>query len=171
MNVLTLTTPDIENGIGCRVTMWVAGCSHHCEGCHNKHTWDYKQGTNLTSNSVWDKVVEACDHDYIDGLTVCGGDPLDQDKKSLKDLAEWLKKFRQRFPNKNVWIYAGDTYEEILKDKEKLNVIKQCDVLVDGPFVAKLHDQELAFRGSSNQRIIDLKQTFEGGYIVEINIK
>ena len=154
MKVVNITSPDVNNGEGFRTTLWVAGCNHHCRGCHNPETWEYKQGKAL--RDVRKDLYDKLDKSYISGLTLSGGDPLDQSKVSLIELYLLLKRIRKKFPNKNIWIYSGYTYEEILKDKFKKLVLSQCDVLVDGPYRYALRDTSLDFRGSSNQRIIHL---------------
>lgn len=156
MKVLTITTPDIENGLGYRVTIWFAGCPHHCPGCHNKHTWDYNQGTNLFDKNVLNKIYEEVDKPYIKGITLSGGDPLGQSDESLNILLTFLKKFKEMFPDKDIWIYSGDTYENLLKHPIKNKILNECNVLVDGPFIESLYKPNLSFRGSSNQRIINL---------------
>jgi len=157
MNILTLTTPNMENGLGCRVTVWVAGCSHHCEGCHNQHTWNYNQGQKLTDSIVREKIFNALNHDYIQGVTISGGDPLDQDASSLNELIDFLKEYKEKFPTKDIWIYSGSVYENV--NEHQMNVLNLCDVMVDGPFIHTMKELDLAFRGSSNQRIIDLNKT------------
>ncbi|WQJ53317.1 MAG: anaerobic ribonucleotide reductase small subunit [Wendovervirus sonii] len=168
MNILTLTTPNMENGLGCRVTMWVSGCSHHCEGCHNKHTWDYGQGHMLNDNIVKEKIFKALDHDYIQGLTISGGDPLDQTDESLIELTNFIKEYKNKFPKKDIWIYSGSIYEKLTSSQKE--VVALCDVMVDGPFIQNKKELDLAFRGSSNQRIIDLNETRKCNEIKLINL-
>ena len=156
MNVLTVTSPDIENGLGYRTTIWFAGCSHHCPGCHNQHTWAYNQGTSLLSPAVLDKIYEEVKKDYVRGITLSGGDPLSQPDENLKVLLTFLIQFKEEFPDKDIWIYSGDTYETNLEHPIKKEILSLCDVLVDGPFVQCKYDPDIAFRGSTNQRIIDL---------------
>ena len=170
MRVLTITSPDIENGLGYRTTIWFAGCSHHCPGCHNKHTWAYNQGTPLFDKTVQDKIYEEVSKDYVKGITLSGGDPLSQPVENLEVLKKFLTQFREVFPDKDIWIYSGDTYEEILKNPAKASIIELCDVLVDGPFIECKKDPDIAFRGSTNQRIIDLNGSMEND-ISELNIK
>lgn len=157
MNVLTLTSPDIENGLGCRVTIWVAGCNRHCSGCHNPHTWDYNQGESLLSEKVLDKIFSEVDFDYIQGITISGGDPLDQKDSSLNDLLTFIKMFKEKYPKKDIWIYSGGIYEELIKNTIIKDILSYCDILVDGPFIQDLKQLDLPFRGSTNQRIIKLK--------------
>lgn len=155
MKILNITSPDVNNGTGFRVTLWVAGCSHHCRGCHNPESWDYNQGKSLKEvrKDLFDKLNKS----YIQGLTLSGGDPLAQSRKSLLELYFLLRRIKKKFPNKDIWIYSGYTHEEILQDKFKKLVLSQCDVLVDGLYRYALRDTSLPFRGSSNQRIIYLK--------------
>lgn len=155
MKILNITSPDVNNGTGFRVTLWVAGCSHHCRGCHNPESWDYNQGKSL--REVRKDLFDRLDKSYIQGLTLSGGDPLAQSRKSLLELYFLLRKIKKKFPNKDIWIYSGYTHEEILQDKFKKLVLSQCDVLVDGLYRYALRDTSLPFRGSSNQRIIYLK--------------
>ena len=155
MKILNITSPDVNNGTGFRVTLWVAGCSHHCRGCHNPESWDYNQGKSL--REVRTDLFDKLDKSYIQGLTLSGGDPLAQSRKSLLELYFLLRRIKKKFPNKDIWIYSGYTHEEILQDKFKKLVLSQCDVLVDGLYRYALRDTSLPFRGSSNQRIIYLK--------------
>ena len=155
MKILNITSPDVNNGTGFRVTLWVAGCSHHCRGCHNPESWDYNQGKSL--REVRKDLFNKLDKSYIQGLTLSGGDPLAQSRKSLLELYFLLRRIKKKFPNKDIWIYSGYTHEEILQDKFKKLVLSQCDVLVDGLYRYALRDTSLPFRGSSNQRIIYLK--------------
>ena len=155
MKILNITSPDVNNGTGFRVTLWIAGCSHHCRGCHNPESWDYNQGKPL--REVRKDLFDKLDKSYIKGLTLSGGDPLAQSRKSLLELYFLLRRIKKKFPNKDIWIYSGYTHEEILQDKFKKLVLSQCDVLVDGLYKYALRDTSLPFRGSSNQRIIYLK--------------
>ena len=155
MKILNITSPDVNNGIGFRVTLWIAGCSHHCRGCHNPESWDYNQGKPL--REVRKDLFDKLDKSYIKGLTLSGGDPLAQSRRNLLELYFLLRRIKKRFPNKDIWIYSGYTHEEILQDKFKKLVLSQCDVLVDGLYKYALRDTSLPFRGSSNQRIIYLK--------------
>ena len=168
-NVLTVTSPDVENGLGCRVTIWCAGCGHHCEGCHNPHTWNYNQGRCL--EDVKQQIFELVNKPYIKGITLSGGDPLDQSFEALQKLLVFIDDFKKDFPDKDIWVFAGDTIEELVLTPIKRRILKKCDVLVDGRFVKNLYDPDLAFRGSSNQRIIDLKTlTDNNGNKIDIGL-
>lgn len=169
MKVLTITTPDIENGFGCRVTVWVAGCNRKCPGCHNPHTWNYNQGKELLSDEVMNKIFQKASYDYIQGITLSGGDPFDQDKESLEELLIFIKQFKLEYPNKDIWIYSGGLYEDFIKDDTIREILVWADVLVDGPFIQEKKILDLPFRGSTNQRIIDLNKSFLNN-IVEISV-
>lgn len=171
MRVLTITTPDVENGLGNRVTIWFAGCSHRCVGCHNQHTWDYNQGTPLIEPGVISKIFNEVDKEYISGITLAGGDPFSQTDESLNELLAFITKYKEIFPDKDIWIYSGATYESDMLHPIKKQILDMCDVMVDGPFILALRDPDLAFRGSSNQRVIDLKKTREKGEVVLLDIK
>ena len=155
--VLTMTQPDVENGTGCRVTVWCAGCTRHCPGCHNKHTWAYDQGKPIEDPVIKERIYEAVSKDYIQGITLSGGDPLDQSYSALQELYMFITEFKRDFPEKDIWVYSGGIFEELVKTPIIRKILSKCDVLVDGPFVKDLYDPDLAFRGSSNQRIIYLK--------------
>ncbi len=151
MKYESITTSDVNNGLGCRVTLWVSGCTHHCKGCHNKRTWKFNTGHAFTPQ-VEKVLFDEIDKPYIKGLTLSGGDPLD----SPDGVLELLQHFRDRFgDSKDVWIYTGYTYEYCLEHFK--DILELGDILVDGMFDCSKRDTSLAFRGSSNQRIIDLK--------------
>lgn len=154
MNYISITSPDINNGTGCRVTLWIAGCTHNCPGCHNPETHSYKAGKVFDEEA--EKILfEKLSKPYIKGLTVSGGDPLDQHTDTLYELRDLLETIREKFPEKDIWMYTGFKYENL--NYLQLEVTKYVDVLVDGPFKQELRDVTLPFRGSSNQRIINLK--------------
>ena len=156
MRYIAVTSPDINNGTGCRVTVWVAGCSHCCKGCHNPDTWNYDQG----ESDIWEDLSKKLSKPYIKGVTFSGGDPLSQNDKSLKELSSLITKVRKEFPEKDVWLFTGDVYEEAVKNPLKREIIDKCDVLVDGPYMFYLKDLSLPFRGSSNQRIILINEDY-----------
>lgn len=140
---------SIADGEGVRVVLFVTGCSHHCKGCHNPECWDPENGKEFTE-AVKEKLFKLIDRPYIDGLTLSGGDPLFS--SNIKDIEKLCVEFKQRFPNKTIWLYTGFTLEEI----RALKFIKYIDVIVDGKFEIDKRDITLPFRGSSNQRIIRL---------------
>lgn len=163
MKYLNLTYPDLENGLGCRATLWIAGCSHHCKGCHNPETWDFNQGIDFTEDS-YKTLSNTLSKPYIQGITLSGGDPLY--KHNVCGVIALCKRIKKDFPNKNIWLYTGYTWEEILKSSTLSEVLKYIDYLVDGPFIQELRDVSLAFRGSSNQRIIDVQQSLNNGKLI-----
>lgn len=160
MNYATIKKYDIANGIGVRVSLFVSGCNHRCKGCFNSEAWDFNYGKKFDVNAE-NEILHVLEKPYIKGLSVLGGEPLQQDSTLL----EFLRKVKSKFPNKSIWLYTGYTYEQI-KDKKELDYI---DVLVDGKFVEALKDISLQFRGSSNQRIIDVKATKENSKIILCN--
>ena len=158
LRILDITAPDINNGNGARVTLWVSGCSHKCKGCHNSWTWNYNQGKIFAEDSdeILNKLSNWLSRDYVDGLTISGGDPLDQDKNTLFELKQIVNWVKTNFPSKTIWIYTGYTYEEL--NEYQLAVVENIDVLVDGPYKEELRDiAHCPFRGSTNQRIIYIK--------------
>lgn len=170
LRILNITSPDINNGNGVRATLWVAGCSHHCDGCQNKWTWNHNQGREF-GEWVFSELKEALDKEYISGLTLSGGDPLTQDIDALKSLTEIIAWFREKYPTKNIWLYTGyniDYFNVINPEKNQdnevyktcINILKSVDVVVDGPFVKEQKDLTIGFRGSRNQRIIDTRKYF-----------
>lgn len=158
MNYASINKADVANGPGVRVSLFVSGCRHHCPGCFNQIAWDFGYGTEFTKNTV-DEIMEAINHDYISGITVLGGEPFEPENLStVKALCQEIK---ERYPDKSIWVYTGLQYEDV----EEASAMKYIDVLVDGPFIQSLKDLTLSFRGSKNQRIIDVRKTRESGTI------
>ena len=162
MNYLDILDCDILDGDGVRVTLFVSGCSHHCKGCQNPKSWDAFNGKEFTQDTV-QKILKALDRDYIDGLTLSGGDPLFMQNRF--EITRLCKEVKKAFPNKTIWLYTGYKYEEI----ETLEVLNYVDVLVDGKFKLDLRDVTLAFKGSSNQRIIDVQKSLKEKEVVLYN--
>lgn len=159
MNYHNITYDDMNNGDGLRAVLWVAGCDHCCPECQNPVTWDPDDGL-MFGLDAWEELEDLLDKDYISGLTLSGGDPLfEGNREDILTLCELVK---ASFPNKTIWLYTGYCYEDI-KD---LPVIEYIDILVDGPYVKELRDTKLKWRGSSNQRVIDVQKTIELGQIV-----
>lgn len=145
-----ITECDVANGDGFRVVLWVSGCDHKCEGCHNPETWNPHYGKLFDVFSILE-ILNALSKDYIQGLTISGGDPL---KKENVPYVYWLvKQVKEKYPNKNIWCWTGYTLEELNDRKDVQELLKYIDILVDGPFVESKRDITLAWRGSSNQRI------------------
>ena len=151
MKYLNILDCDIADGEGIRVTLFVSGCSHHCKGCHNPESWNPDNGKEFTEE-VKEKLFKLIDRPYIDGLTLSGGDPLFCN--NIKDIRQLCFEFKERFPTKTIWLYTGYTLDQI----KALDFLQCVDVIVDGPFVQELRDITLPFRGSSNQKIIKIKE-------------
>ena len=151
MNYAEIKKVDIANGPGVRVSLFVSGCRNHCKGCFNPETWDFDYGRPFT-RATEDEIIEALRPSWIQGLSILGGEPTEE--KNAAVLIPFLKRVRAVLPDKDIWLYSGYTYE-VLRDKEILTL---ADVLVDGPFLLEQKDAGLAFRGSRNQRIIDLRE-------------
>lgn len=152
MNYHNITKEDMLNGEGLRVVLWVAGCSHHCKGCQNPETWDENGGIPF-DKAAEDELFEALDKPYISGITFSGGDPLFPGNRS--EVFRLIKKFKKQFPNKNIWLYTGYTWEQI----QQLEGIEDIDVIAEGEFVEELLDNNIHWVGSSNQRVINVKET------------
>lgn len=155
LRILDITAPDINNGNGIRVTLWVAGCNHQCKGCHNKWTWNFNQGKPFLENQdeILNKLSDWLSRDYVDGLTLSGGDPLCQDSNGLKEIQLLINWVRRNYPDKTIWLYTGYVIED-LNEKQK-KITDSVDVIVDGPYKEELRDiAHCPFRGSTNQRII-----------------
>lgn len=151
---------DIADGPGVRVSIFMQGCSFNCKNCFNPETHDFAGGKDFTQNTV-NRVLELCDKDYVEGLSILGGEPMHP--KNIQGTTELAKAFKEKFPNKSLWVWSGFTFDRDLKDKDAL---KYIDVLVDGQYVDELHDFNLKWRGSSNQRVIDVKKSLKKGSIV-----
>lgn len=156
MKYLSISKDDMNNGPGLRVVLWVSGCSHYCKGCHNPHTWDPNQGYSLTDDLI-DQIADELDKDYIDGITYSGGDPLHENNR--QKIAALCITTKRVFPTKTQWLYTGYTYEELIEmNDEFINIIlSKIDVLVDGRYEESLRSPEKEWVGSSNQRVLHLK--------------
>ena len=151
---------DISNGPGVRVSVFMQGCVFNCKNCFNHETPDFNGGNDFTDETI-EKILDLCKNDYIVGLSILGGEPLHP--KNIEGSTKLAKRFKEIFPNKNIWIWSGYLFEEYLKDKEIINYI---DVLVDGQYNDDLHSPMLKWKGSSNQRVIDIKKTLKKDKIV-----
>ena len=163
MNYHKITKFDVDNGQGIRTVLWVSGCSHNCYQCHNPQTHDVNSGI-LFDNSAMTELLNSLNYEYVKGITFSGGDPLHINNR--KTIAEISYKIKELYPNKDQWLYTGYTFEQILKSKEMTDVIKYTDVLIDGRFEFAKRDISLKWRGSSNQRIIDVQNTLKKGRII-----
>lgn len=168
MNYCNIKKFDIADGTGVRVSLFVSGCTHHCKGCFQPETWDFDYGQNFCEETE-NEIINALSPDYIDGLTVLGGEPMEI--QNQKALLPFLKKVKLLYPEKSIWIYSGYTFEELTGDlrskcEETSEILSLTDVLVDGEFMLDKKNISLKFRGSENQRIIDIKKTLEKGQII-----
>lgn len=169
MNYATIKKHDIANGPGVRVSLFVSGCTHHCKGCFNPETWDFNYGSEFT-DEVADEVIAALSKEYITGLSLLGGEPFEPSNQLV--LAPFLKHVKELFPHKDVWCYSGYNFESDmltgkLGDSSVTDeMLKHIDVLVDGEFVESLKDISLRFKGSSNQRIIDVPASLKTDSLV-----
>lgn len=154
MRYHNITKDDMNNGDGLRVVLWVAGCSHHCKNCQNPITWDPDGGI-LFDDEAKKEIFEQLDKPYISGITFSGGDPLHPaNRVEVRSLAEEIK---QKYPDKTIWLYTGDSWESIYH----YALMKYVDVVVDGEFMIEKRDVTLMWKGSSNQRVIDVKRSLE----------
>lgn len=175
MNYHKIEKTSIANGTGIRVVLWCSGCRVGCRGCHNKQTWDFNSGK-LFDDIAKQKLFEALDKSYIQGITLSGGHPLEPE--NVETVYLLVKEIKEKFPTKDIWLYTGYTWEmifpEVVTDDFNLNrfyrqeIVRMCDVVVDGPYIEEQRDITLKFRGSKNQRLIDVKQTLEQNKIVTI---
>lgn len=171
MNYAGIKYCDVANGTGCRTVLFVSGCRNACKGCFQPQTWDFGYGE-VFDDKVQKEVIDSLEPDYIDGITLLGGEPFEEENQ--KALLVFMRKLKKLYPSKNVWAFTGYIYDKDLvaggrkhtKDTDEL--LSMIDVLVDGPFMEELKDISLKFRGSSNQRILDLQQTIESKTIVTL---
>lgn len=159
MRYNTIRQLDIANGPGCRVSLFVQGCSFHCPGCFNPGTQDFEGGKEFTDDS-FRALLEIAKPSHISGLSILGGEPLHP--KNRADVIKLARAFKREYPEKNIWLWTGFTFEDVFEDL----VDSEIDVVVDGRFVEELKDLRLKYRGSSNQRVIDLKETVRTGDII-----
>ena len=170
MHYATIKKFDIANGEGVRVSLFVSGCSHKCPGCFNDIAWPFEYGEEYTKE-VEEEIISACNNSYIKGLTLLGGEPFE--KVNQLGLISLIRRFKKEFPEKDIWCYTGYLMDKDILNPESLiqtevtrELIEAIDVLVDGRFVLALKDISLKFKGSSNQRIIDVKETLKENKIV-----
>ena len=171
MNYAGIKYCDIANGLGCRTVLFVSGCRNHCKGCFQPQTWDFGYGEPF-DEKVQKEVLDSLAPDYITGITLLGGEPFEPENQ--KELVPFMRKVVAQYPNKNVWAFTGYIYDKDLvaggrrhtEDTDEL--LSMIDVLVDGPFIEELKDITLKFRGSSNQRVLDLRETIRTGKITTL---
>lgn len=176
MNYHNITYPDQNNGDGLRIVLWVAGCEHHCANCQNQQTWNPQSGIPFDENAM-NEIRNELKKDYISGITFSGGDPLHP--KNVQNVLKIVYEIRVSYPTKNIWLYTGYTWEQIMYpvitdiNSEQLKMLQmrkelvnKCDVLIDGRYVDELRDISLHWRGSSNQRVINVQETLKQNQIV-----
>lgn len=166
-----LKKTDIANGPGVRVSLFVSGCTHHCRDCFNPETWNFQYGQEYTDR-VLVEILEALEPEYIRGITVLGGEPFEPENQ--RELLALYRAIRETYPNKTIWVYSGYLMDQQLQQESRARIeitdeiLSMIDVLVDGEFVAEQKNISLKFRGSENQRIIDVAQSLAKGRIVVI---
>ncbi len=170
MNYAEIKTADVANGPGIRTSLFVSGCTHHCKGCFNECTWSFNYGKPFTKE-VEAEIIESLKPAYVTGLTVLGGEPMEV--VNQRALTPFIRNVREMFPNKSIWLYSGYAYEEITDTNNKRcncdvtdELLSCLDVLVDGEFKQELKNISLKFRGSENQRLIDVQKTSAANEIV-----
>ncbi len=166
MNYAAIKKQDIANGPGVRVSLFVSGCRHHCKSCFNREAWSFTYGEPFTA-SIEEELLQAIDRSYIAGLSLLGGEPFEPENQA--PLAAFLRRYRRQFPTKPVWCYSGFLFEELKSGtvgEHSRELLELVDVLVDGRFEQEKADVSLLFRGSANQRIIDVARSLETGDVV-----
>lgn len=169
MNYATIKQNDIANGPGVRISLFVSGCRHHCKGCFNAEAWDFNYGEAF-DDAVIERILDMLDHEYVEGLSLLGGEPFEPENQ--EGLLRLVKQVKTKLPEKTVWCYTGFDFEkDFLEGRFSENqitrqLLSHIDVVVDGKFVEELKDLSLIFRGSSNQRIIDVKESILQNKIV-----
>lgn len=169
MNYATIKKRDIANGIGVRVSLFVSGCTHHCKNCFNKETWDFSYGELFTEDTV-NTILEYLQPDYVSGLSLLGGEPFEVQNQGA--LLQLVKRVKEKYPQKDIWCYTGYVFDtQLLCDSRARcsytdELLSYIDVLVDGPYIEEQKDISLQFRGSKNQRVIDVKRSLATGEIV-----
>ena len=173
MNYADIKRVDVANGEGVRVSVFVSGCNHHCKGCFNECAWDFNYGNKFTEKQE-EEVLKDLDHDYISGLTLLGGEPLEPTNQ--EGLLPLVKKAKEKFPDKKIWCYTGFDFEKDVVGKmakqsdTTKELLKYIDVIVDGKFEEDKKDLKLKFRGSSNQRILDVQESLKENKPVEYKL-
>lgn len=164
MNYATIKPVDIANGPGVRVSLFVSGCTHRCKDCFNEEAWDFHFGEPFTEE-VEEKILKCLDHDYMEGLTLLGGEPMEP--QNQKCLLPFIRKVRERLPEKTIWCFTGYDFEKDILERMMPNsevsreLVALFDVMVDGKFIAEKKNLSLKFRGSENQRVLDVKRSLE----------
>lgn len=173
MNYADIKVADVANGTGVRVSLFVSGCNHHCKGCFNPEAWNFNYGKEFTEEEI-EKILQELDHPYVSGLSILGGEPLEY--VNQKGLLPLLKKVKKRFPEKNIWCYTGYTFDKdvignMFENWEQTEeLVSYIDVMVDGKFEEDKKDLNLKFRGSSNQRVIDVQKSLKVHKVIPYDV-
>ena len=173
MNYADIKTVDIANGKGVRVSLFVSGCNHHCKGCFNPQAWDFSYGKEFTKEDE-EKIMKELEHPYVSGLSILGGEPLEYNNQ--KGILPLVKKVKERFPDKDIWCYTGYKFDRDVTGnmfnnwEETKELMSYIDVIVDGKFQEDKKDLNLKFRGSSNQRIIDVQKSLKVHKVIPYEI-
>lgn len=171
MNYADIKTVDIQDGTGIRVSIYVSGCHFHCKGCHNQEAWDFNYGKKFDDSTI-DYILELLNHSYIAGLSLLGGEPMEL--VNQQELQKLVKKVKEKYPNKTIWCYTGYDFEkDIMGDMYKKydytkNMLEYIDIMVDGQFIEDKKLVDLKFRGSTNQRKIDVQKSLSEGKLVRL---
>lgn len=169
MNYADIKQYDVANGLGIRVSLFVSGCTHHCKNCFNKETWDFQYGNPFTEDEI-QKILDYLKPSYVSGLSLLGGEPFEPENQ--EGLLPLVRKVKEVYPEKDIWCYTGYLLDEDICGKmldhvpETRELLSYIDILIDGPFVEERKNLKIRFRGSDNQRIIDVKKTREAGKII-----
>lgn len=173
MNYADIKKVDIANGTGVRVSVFVSGCTHHCKGCFNSEAWDFNYGKEFNNESI-NTVIEYLNNPCISGLTLLGGEPLE--RSNQQGILPLVKKVKEKYPDKNIWCYTGYSFDKDVMNKmyknweETKELISYIDVIVDGKFEEDKKSLQIKFRGSTNQRIIDVKESLKENKVVEFKV-
>ena len=162
MNYFSYKKCDLSNGSGCRCSIWFSGCTHHCDGCFNKESWKFSAGLPF-DKEMQDQVIKDLSNPYITGLTVSGGDCLHT--RNAKDLLPFLQRVKLELPEKDIWCWTGHQFEELKNNLLQAQCLDYIDILIDGTFIKELYEPNLLFRGSSQQRIIDVQKSLTANRI------
>lgn len=163
MNYHNITHDDMNNGTGIRCVLWLSGCEIHCKNCQNPQTWDKCSGIKFDQYAK-KELLDSLSKDYIKGLTLSGGNPLE--KYNISELLSLLKEIKNLYPNKDIWCYSGYTYEQLIQREDLKDIWQYIDVLIDGPYIDEQRDITLKWRGSKNQRVINIPQSIKENEII-----
>ena len=172
MNYATIKKHDIANGPGVRVSLFVSGCSHHCKGCFNPETWDFNFGKPFTAETE-DEILKAMEPDYINGFSLLGGEPFEVENQ--RSLVSFVKRVKEIFPQKSIWCYSGYLFGRDLTNESKVNcectaeLLSYIDIMIDGEFIEEKKNLNIKFRGSENQRIIDVQKSLTDGKVCTVS--